>query len=288
MKGQLAPRAASVAPAPAPSKRGEYPKGSTDNRLLMEAVHRLAPGPFKLYTVLLVRMAGKGVCYVRTAPTLMADLGAPERTIRRWLQDLIDQGFITTTRKGRARSCLTYRLVTGPQVQFVRPTGGSKRPKMAGQTGQKWPLSLEEPNEEGASRPTRTASEPEGPDLPTPTAKQFGAAILRDWRSRKDPTYQDPTEDETGEGRAEQETAADRAKREELEAGLARALTNYRDHRAGLDAAVEAIEAHEEELTLQYTAPPRADPPDLDPAVTLAVLEQAHDYWVIKKESDSA
>lgn len=256
MKGQPTPRATGAAPAP--PKRSGYPKGSTDNRLLMEAAHRLPPGPFKLYSVLLVRMAGKGVCYLRTDPTLMADLGEPERTVRRWRRDLIDQGFITTTRKGRARGCLTYRLVTGPLAQPVRPTGGSVRPFLAGQTGQKWPVSLEEPNE-GASRPPRPASEPEGPDSPpTSTAKQFGAAILRDWRSRKDPTYQDPTEDETGDARAEQATTV------ELEAGLDRACAEFRHHQTGLAAASEAIEGHKEELTLRYTTPPLADPPPPD------------------------
>ena len=253
MNGQPAPRATSAASAP--PKRSGYPKGSTNNRLLMEAVCRLAPGPFKLYAALLVRMAGKGVCYVLTAPTLMADLGESERTIIRWRRDLIDQGFITTTRKGRARGCLTYRLVTGPLAQPVRPTGGSDRPKMAGQTRQKSPVSLEEPNEGGPSRPTRPASEPEGPDSPpTSTAKQFGAAILRDWRTRNDPTYQDPTEDKTEEERAERKA--------ELEAGLERGRALYRHHKDGLKAAAEAIEEHSTELILQYnTVPPRAAPP---------------------------
>lgn len=234
MKGQPTPHATGVAAAPAPPKRSAYPKGSTDNRLIMEAAHRLAPGPFKLYSVLLVRMAGKGVCYLRTDPTLMADLGEPERNVRRWRRDLIDQGFITTTRKGRARGCLTYRLVTGPLAQPVRPTGGSVRPFLAGQTGQKWPVSLEEPNE-GASRPPCPASEPEEPDSPpTSTAKQCGAAQLR--------------------------------KTDELEAGLNRALVEFRYHQDGLDAATEAVEAHKRELTLRYMEPSYANPPPDDSA----------------------
>lgn len=235
--------------ASAPPKRSPYPKGSTDNRLLMEAAHRLAPGPFKLFTMLLVRMAGKGVCWPSTA-CLMADLGDKSvRNVKRWRAELIDKGFITTTRKGRKGGGLTYRLVTGPVVQPVSPTGSAKSVPTgsAKSVPRKTPMGSG-PILQPLERPPGRAPEPEGPDVPpTATAKQFGAAILRDWRSRTDPNYG--------------------LTRDDHERGLRRALEEREHHQEALDACTEAIRAHRGELIQFYSKDPPANsrPPD-DPA----------------------
>ena len=110
-----------AARAPAPTDK-PTPSGNTDNDLLMHGTRRLierdAAEAVGLYVNILVRCRGKGYCWPRV-DTLMADLGAPRRSVARWRTKLVDAGLIRIQRR-RSRSSL-IRLVSGVTLEVHRP-----------------------------------------------------------------------------------------------------------------------------------------------------------------------
>ena len=117
-------RAGAVSISSEPERRA-YPQGSTDNYLLMEAIHRLSPGAFKLWAPLVVRSAGKMKTWPSTE-TLAADTGESERSIKRWRAELVEKGFITVIRRGPHSLLYIINPIEPPGPKLVKPERGAK------------------------------------------------------------------------------------------------------------------------------------------------------------------
>ena len=106
----------------------KYPRGSTDNELLMNGVRVLteygAAQALALYNVIVVRCAGKGFCWPSTR-ALMSDSGAPCRTVERWRRDLQDAGLITLQRRRNRSAVIRLTKLAGFHLTLERPSLGA-------------------------------------------------------------------------------------------------------------------------------------------------------------------
>ena len=107
-----------------PAETPNYPRGSTDNELLMNGARVLteygAPQATALYIAIVVRCGGKGYCWPST-PVLMADTGARERTINRWRVNVKDAGLITVQRRRNRSALIRLTELSGLSLTLVKP-----------------------------------------------------------------------------------------------------------------------------------------------------------------------
>jgi hypothetical protein len=89
-------------PAPAPAKQ-PVDKGLSKRFAGLRAVNfdtRLGPGPSRLYNVLDDYAGAAGTCFPHQA-TVAKRLGVSDRSIRRWLSELVQTGHVIPRRTGR-------------------------------------------------------------------------------------------------------------------------------------------------------------------------------------------
>ena len=113
-----------------------YPRGCSDNQLLMQAARLLSTGAFKVYVVLLVRSQSAKQPTWPSVSTLVVETGIPERTVSRHLREIKRAGLMRIER----------RLATS-SVYHLAPSVGEPPPAAPSADAKSWEA-------EGVSRAT--------------------------------------------------------------------------------------------------------------------------------------
>jgi DNA-binding transcriptional ArsR family regulator len=112
---------ASPAPAPAKPAADKRPSTRYDGLRAVDFDTRLGPGPARLYHVLDDYAGAAGTCFPHQA-TLAKRIGVSDRTIRRWLSELVRTGHVIPRRTGRGSYyTLAWVGLAGDRTQVSVP-----------------------------------------------------------------------------------------------------------------------------------------------------------------------